>query len=374
MNILHIITGLNNGGAEGVLYRLCKFDTVNKHIVISMMDKGKHGSLLCEVGIVVHCLNMPQGRVTFSGLWRLFKLIREHKPDVVQTWMYHADLIGGLVARLTGVKHVFWNVRHTTLDPGKSKRSTIWVAKVCAVISAWVPRKIVYCAHKAQAVHEAMGYKKGKAEIISNGFDFTQFSIDSFSRATFRSELGLNDDLSLIGMVGRYHPQKDHINLIKALCLVKKANYNFKLVLIGRDLDAKNQILLNHIRDNRLMEKVILLGQRTDISTVMNGLDLHILSSSFGEAFPNVVAEAMLCGTPCVVTDVGDAALIVGESGWIVPPKEPQSLANSIIQAFQEKQTNQQAWLLRKEACRSRIVDNFSMEKMKESYRRVWFN
>jgi glycosyltransferase involved in cell wall biosynthesis len=103
-------------------------------------------------------------------------------------------------------------------------------------------------------------------------------------------------------------------------------------------------------------------------------LDLHILSSSFGEAFPNVVAEAMLCGTPCVVTDVGDAALIVGESGWIVPPKEPQSLANSIIQAFQEKQTNQQAWLLRKEACRSRIVDNFSMEKMKESYRRVWFN
>ena len=374
MKILHVITGLNNGGAEGVLYRLCKYDNICQHVIISMMGEGKYGPLLKDLGIEVHCLNMPQGRLSILGLWRLFKLISNNKPDVVQTWMYHADLIGGLVARFAGMKHVFWNVRHTTLDPGKSKRSTIWVAKVCAIISGWVPRKIVYCAHKAKAVHEATGYKKGKAEIIHNGFDFTQFSIDNFSRAAFRSELGLNNDVSLIGMVGRYHPQKDHISLIKALCLVKKQNYNFKLVLIGRELNAINQTFLNHIRDNRLTENVILLGQRTDISTVMNGLDLHILSSSFGEAFPNVVAEAMLCGTPCVVTDVGDAALIVGESGWIVPPKELQSLANSIMQALQEKQTNQQAWLLRKEACRSRIVDNFSMEKMKESYRRVWFN
>jgi len=373
MKILYVITSLNNGGAEGVLYRLCKHEDRHQHVIISMMGEGKYGPLLKDIGIEVHCLNMPQGRLSISGLWRLFKLISNNKPDVVQTWMYHADLIGGLIARLAGVKHVFWNVRHTILEPSKSKRSTIWVAKVCAVISAWVPKKIVYCAHKAKVVHEAMGYKKVKAEIISNGFDFTQLSIDSSSKAAFRSELGLNNDVDLIGMVGRYHPQKDHANLIKALYLVKKENYNFKLVLIGQDLNATNQTLLNLIRDNRLTENVILLGQRTDIPTVMNGLDLHILSSS-GEAFPNVVAEAMACGTPCVVTDVGDAALIVGESGWIVPPKEPQSLANSIMQALQEKQTNQQAWLLRKKACRSRIVDNFSMEKMIEGYRRVWFN
>ena len=373
MKILHVITGLNNGGAEGVLYRLCKHEDRYQHVIISMMGEGKYGPLLKDLGIEVNCLNMPQGRLSISGLWRLFKLISNNKPDVVQTWMYHADLIGGLVARLAGMKYVFWNVRHTILEPGKSKRSTIWVVKVCAFISGWVPRKIVYCAHKAKVVHEAMGYKKSKAEIIANGFDFTQFYIDSFLRAAFRSELGLNNDVSLIGMVGRYHPDKDHINLIKALCLVKKENYNFKLVLIGRGLNTKNQTLLNLIHDNRLTEKVILLGQRTDIPTVMNGLDLHILSS-LGEAFPNVVAEAMLCGTPCVVTDVGDAALIVGKIGWIVPPKEPQSLANSIIQAFKEKQTNQQAWLLRKEACRRRIIDNFSMEKMIGGYRRVWFN
>ena len=373
MKIVHVINGLANGGAEGVLYRLCKHDNRCQHIIISMMDEGKYGPLLKDMGIEVYCLNMPQGCLSISGLWQLFKLICNNKPDVVQTWMYHADLIGGVVAKLADVNHIFWNVRHTNLEPGKSKRSTIWVAKVCAVISGWVPRKIVYCAHKAKAVHEAMGYKKGKAEIIANGFDLAQLSIDIAAKATFRSELGLNDDVSLIGMVGHYHPMKDHVNLIKALCLVKKENYNFKLVLIGRDLNTKNQTLLNLIRDNRLTENVILLGNRNDIPTVMNGLDLHILSSS-SEAFPNVVAEAMACGTPCVVTDVGDAALIVGESGCIVPPKEPQSLANSIMQALQEKQINQQAWLLRKEACRNRIVDNFSMEKMIEGYRRVWFN
>jgi glycosyltransferase involved in cell wall biosynthesis len=373
MKIIHVITSLNDGGAEGVLYRLCKNDNKCQHIVISMTDEGKFGPLLKQAGIKVDCLNMSAGKIRFSALWSFYILLQKIKPDIVQTWMYHADLIGGVVAKLAGVNHIFWNVRHTNLEPGKSKRSTIWVTKLCAVISGWVPRKIVYCAHKAKVVHEAMGYKKGKAEIISNGFDFTQFSIDSLARATFRSELGLNNDVSLIGMVGRYDPQKDHVNLIKALCLVKKENYNFKLVLIGRDLNTKNQTLLNHISDNRLTENIILLGQRTDIPTVMNGLDLHILSS-IGEAFPNVVAEAMACGTPCVVTDVGDAALIVGESGWIVPPKEPQCLANSIMQALQEKQINQQAWLLRKEACRNRIVDNFSMEKMIEGYRRVWFN
>ncbi|MBE0472108.1 MAG: glycosyltransferase [Methyloprofundus sp.] len=371
--VSHIITGLNNGGAEGVLYRLCKYDSNHKHVVISMMGEGKYGPLLKEAGIEIHCLNMKPGRVSLSGLSRLFRLLKQNKPDVVQTWMYHADLIGGVVARLAGVKHVFWNVRHSTLEPGKSKRSTIWVAKACAFVSGLIPKKIVYCAHEAKVVHETLGYKKGKAEIIGNGYDLTQFSIDSGASIAFRTEIGSSVDENLIGMVGRYDPQKDHANLIDALGLVRNAGYNFKLVLIGRDLDANNQTLLNHIHDNQLTETVVLLGQRTDIPAVMNGLDLHVLSSSFGEAFPNVLAEAMACGTPCVTTDVGDAALIVGETGWVVPPKEPEALAYAIMQAIEEKQTNHQVWLDRKLACRNRIVENFSIEKMIANYHQAWF-
>ena len=168
--VCHIITGLNNGGAEGVLFRLCAFDASNTHIVISLMDEGKYGPLLRDAGITVYSLNMRAGKVSLGGLIKLYKLLRLLRPDVVQTWMYHADLIGGLVAKVAGVKSVFWNVRHSTLEPGKSKRSTILVAKTSAYLSSWVPNRIVYCAHSAQAVHEAIGYKVGKAVVIANGY------------------------------------------------------------------------------------------------------------------------------------------------------------------------------------------------------------
>lgn len=370
--VLHIITGLNNGGAEGVLYRLCKYDNQATHIVVSMMDEGKYGSLLKKSGIYVYCLNMPAGKLTLSGVWKLFRLIRRLKPDVVQTWMYHADLIGGMVVKLAGVKNVFWNVRHTSLEPRKSKRSTIWVAKVCAKISGWVAKKIIYCAHEAQAVHENLGYKKGKAEIIGNGYDLALFDQNSQFRETVRNEFSLLKDEVLLGMVGRFDPQKDHSNLISALSTVKQKGFDFKLLLIGKQLDNSNHELLKQIEFDGLTGNVRLLGQRTDISAVMNSLDIHVLSSSFGEAFPNVLAEAMACGTPCVTTDVGDAALIVGGTGWVVPPKDPQALANAVVQAINEKQGNHIAWLNRKQACRDRIVENFSIVKMIEDYHRVW--
>jgi len=369
--IIHIITGLNDGGAEAVLYRLCLSDKTSRHIVISLMDEGKYGSMLKVARVEVHCLNLPAGKVSFSALWRLYQLIRKKKPDRVQTWMYHADLIGGVIAKLAGIQQIYWNVRQSDLEPGKSKLSTIWVVKTCAMISSWIPKKIIYCAHKAKAVHEALGYKQDKAEIIGNGYDLKQFSFDTGLKTAFRAEMGLSDDENLIGMVGRYDPQKDHASLITALGLVKKAAFNFKMVLIGKDLDANNQVILNHIRDNQLTENVVLLGQRIDIPTVMNGLDLHVLSS-LSEGFPNVLAEAMACGTPCVTTDVGDAAIIVGETGWVVPPKDPQALAGAIMEALKEKQLNHKTWLERKASCRHRIVENFSIENMIEGYHQVW--
>lgn len=369
--IVHVITGLNNGGAEGVLYRLLKYDVKYKHIVVSMMDEGKYGSMLKDVGIQLYCLNMPQGRFSISGVWRLFKLLRYYKPDIVQTWMYHADLIGGVVARVAGVRKVFWNVRQSTLEQGKSKMTTILVVKLSSLIAGLIPEKIIYCAQEAKSVHENFGYRKSRSEIISNGYDLAQFSFDINACLTFRSEIGLRVDENLIGMVGRYDPYKDFGNLISALSVVKKSGYGFRFVLIGQKLDPNNKDLVNQIRDNQLTENFVLLGQRTDISAVMNGLDLHVLSS-LSEGFPNVLAESMACGTPCVTTDVGDAALIVGETGWIVPPKDSQALAEAIMQALEEKQSNHQARLKRKQACRARIVENFSIDKMIADYNRVW--
>jgi glycosyltransferase involved in cell wall biosynthesis len=373
MKIMHIITGLGDGGAEAALYRLCKFDSANKHIVVSLMDEGKYGPLLKELGFEVYCLNMPSGQIRFSALIEIFKLVRQENPKVVQTWMYHADLIGGVLARFSGVRNVFWGLHNTTLEKGKSKRSTIFICKFNAILSRWVPKKIIYCAEKSRQVHEQLGFKKSIGVVVPNGYDLDAFAPSLEFRIRFRREVNIDQNVFLIGHVGRFDPQKDHKNLILALGILKQKNKLFYSILVGTGVNNENYILNNLIDKNDLVNTVKLLGQRNDIPVVMNGLDIHVLSSS-AEAFPNVLAEAMACGTPCVTTNVGDAALIVSDTGWVVPPKNPQALADAILQAIEEKQNNPQAWLERKQACRNHIFENFSIAKIVKNYHRVWFS
>lgn len=368
--IFHIISGLNDGGAEAVLYRLCANDNAEKHHVISLMDDGKYGPLLREAGVPVSCLYMPQGRITAGGLWQLWQLLRQARPQVVQTWMYHADLIGGVIARLAGVKQVYWGIRHSTLDKEQSKRSTIWVARLCARISSRIPSAIICCAQKALEVHRDLGYAADKLQVIPNGYDLVRFNIDTVNRTRLRVELDA-ENRWLIGMVGRFDPQKDHLNLLNALAIAKRQGVNLCCVLIGRDLDKSNTQLMTWLTKLDLINEVTLLGQRTDIPDVMNALDVHVLSSSYGEAFPNVVAEAMACGTPVVVTDVGDAAVITGKTGWVVPPKDSDALAKALLQAHAAI-NDVVAWQVRCTAARQRVEDHFSLERMVQSYHFAW--
>ena len=372
MIVLHVISGLGDGGAEAVLYRLCKYDSSAKYITVSLMNEGKYGSLLKEEGIEVFCLNLPAGRVSLLALWRLYRFIKFHKPDVVQTWMYHADLIGGVVAQLAGVRNIFWGVHHTTLVKGESKCATIMVAKLNALLSTFIPKRIIYCAQQSRVVQESIGFAAAKGVVVPNGYNIQEFDPSSKSRLAFRNELEVQD-IFLIGHVGRFHNFKDYPNLISSIGFVQQQNKDFKVALVGTDLDERNNELLCLIDNNAHIdiESFQLLGRREDISSVMNGFDIFILSSS-SEAFSNVLNEAMACGTPCVTTDVGDAAVIVGETGWVVPPKAPQALANAILKAIEEKENRPQVWQARKQACRRRIVENFSIEKMIENYHHVW--
>lgn len=372
--IMHISTGLENGGAEGVLYRLCKHDKQNTHIVISLIGEGKYGPLLEAQGIKVHCLNMPAGKVTLKGLITLYKLIKKSQADVIQTWMYHADLLGGLVAKLARAKSIYWNVRHSTIEVEHSKKALVLVAKACSILSKWVPKKIIYCAEQAKATHEELGYDSSKSIIIGNGYDLDLFTVNKAGASIFRNSIGLGQSKLLLGMVGRYNPQKDHLNLLQALSLVKKAGYKFKCVLIGREIERNNQILFEQVYNLKLTEEVILLGQRTDIPHIMNALDINVLASSFGEGFPNVLAEAMACGTPCVTTNVGDAGLIVKSTGWVVSPRNYNELADAIISAIKEKELQNEKWLNRSKECRKRVEDNFGINSMINNYHAAWSN
>lgn len=369
--VMHIITGLGDGGAEAVLYRLITGDTENRHHVISLSSRGKYADLLEQAGISVEVLGMQAGRPSPVHLLKLVRMIRKQKPIVVQTWMYHADLIGGIAARLAGHRHIFWGIRQTHLDPDFIKRSTIAVARLNARLSNVIPQRIICCATSARRTHAAMGYAHARLEVIKNGYDFSLFSPDPKAAESLRNTIGVPEGVPLLGNVSRFYPQKDHRTLLAACGQLASKGVDFRLALVGEGLDEQNATLIEWIAAEGLEDRVLLLGKRTDIPTVMSALDIHVLSSRT-EAFPNVLSEAMACGTPCVTTDVGDAADIVGAHGWVVPAGNPTKLADAMYQALNQCSADPVAWSDRVSAGREAILSRFSLERMIAGYHRVW--
>lgn len=367
--VIHVITGLGDGGAEGALFRLCSTDKKSQHFVISLLDEGKYAKLMREADIDVYCLRMRERNMIVAA-WRLFRLLRLLKPELVQTWMYHADLMGGLCARIMGIK-VVWGIRHTNISDSAVKRSTRVIARMCAVLSGWIPHRIVCCAEAARRSHIRIGYKKEKMVVVPNGYDIKRFSRSQGSDVPLRRDWMVDSDEFVVGMVARFDPIKDHENLLRALRIVAIAGVRFKCVLIGRGIDSQNRELQKFINDADLAKHVLLLGQRPDVPALMAALDLHVLSSK-DEAFPNVLAEAMACGVPCVSTNAGDASEIVGETGWIVPVEDAESLAAALIQAQAEWSREEKKWESRRIAARERIIRRYDLNRMIDGYYRAW--
>lgn len=370
LTIVHIINGLEAGGAETTMFGLCTQDNNNKHIVISLLDQGKYLQPLLDRGFEVHCLNLKGQGWLLPKLFHLYRLLRRIKPDIVQTWMYHSDLIGGVIARLAAVQKVSWGVHNTILTPALSKRSTIFISRLCRYLSYIVPHQIICCADKSLSVHAGLGYKASIMQVINNGYDVSRFTPDKKLAAEFLQDITHPEGHLLLGCVGRFDPNKDHKNLLDALVLLKSSGLAFNCVLVGNQMTADNTVLWQMIEQRKLQQQVLLLGQRNDIPAVMNALDIHVLSS-VAEAFPNVLCEAMACGTPCVTTDVGDAATIVAETGWVVPAGDPQMLADT-IQLAAEQKLNDVLWQERCLAARVRIVQQFSADKMVAAYQSAW--
>jgi glycosyltransferase involved in cell wall biosynthesis len=368
--VLHIISNLERGGAEGVLFRLCTADRSSTHVVISLTTLGHYGPLLRTRQIAAHSLCLIPGRLNLSGLMRLFALLRRYRPDIVQTWMYHADLIGGVVARLAGIRNVFWGVRHGLINPGALRQTTRFVVGCCALLSGLIPQRVVSCSELGAKAHVDMGYAAEKLRVIPNGFDIDVLSIDLEARRAFRAAEGISETVPLFGMVARFDPHKDHETLIRALAILKKKGSDFLCLLAGSGMDSTNLTLLSSLEQSSVADRVTLLGARDDIPSLMNALDIHVLSSK-GEAFPNVLGEAMACGTPCVATEVGDARLIIGTTGWLTPPGNASALAEALDSALEEM-GDASAWQHRSKVCRDRIVGSYSIATMLSAYSRVW--
>lgn len=338
--ITHVITGLNRGGAETVLYRLTTGLTNFQHTVISLNGDGEIGQDLRHAGITVLT---PQ-------LWQLPWVLRRTKPDLIQTWMYHSDLLGGLLGRTMTSAPVLWNIRNSTLSQEHTKKTTHQVVRLCAKLSKYIPRQIVTCSETAKDVHAALGYVAEKFHVIPNGIDTTRFTPDSFKKHQARTAWQFPEG-PIVGMVARFDPQKDHALLIGVLERMPNVN----LVLIGPDTQ---KIPL----PDSLQHRVRLMGTRQDVDHWLPGLDLFVLSSAYGEGFPNALAEAMSCDIPCVATDVGDVRQIIGDTGCVVPPQSPEAFEKACHHLL----THQMA------SPRARILELFSLEAMIGAYRHLY--
>jgi len=381
VKIVHVITALPADGAEMMLYRLIRASSQAgiQHTVISLSSEDMMAPRLREAGAQVRILGMKRGVPSPAMFARLVTWLDELEPDVVQSWLYHGDLMGGLaVHAANGLRTLLgsgasrpalvWGIHHTDLRSTGSSAITRWVTTACALISSRVPDRIVCCGEAAMNSHVLGGYCARKMIVIPNGFELDVFGPLAGARDALRQSLGIDQHALVVGIVGRYHPVKDYGNFVAAMRIVLQALPHCHFVMAGQGLDPANRELGAMIGATGIGDACHLLGRRDDPQVLLAGLDVFCLSSR-SEGLPTVIGEAMACEIPCVATDVGDTARLIGDTGELVPPENPQALARALT-AMLTLSGEERA--KRGVAARKRIQALFSMEASWRLYEQTY--
>ena len=371
IKVAHVINSLPVGGAEAMLLKLLTHSDRGAfaHRVYTLLSPA--GTLAGAVANLVPVRELGMGR-DIPNPMRVFQLarwLRDDPPDLVQTWLYRSDLVGGLATRLSRIPApVVWNIRNGTLDDS-SKRRTRWVVKVCARASTWLPHAIICCSPAAFRIHAALGYDASKFDVIPNGFDLAAFRPDPIARLAVRQELCIPPETLIIGLVARFDPQKDHRNFIAAAGQLHASMPHVHFVLCGPGVTLQNSQLVEWITAADITSVSHLLGERHDMPNLTAALDLASSSSFYGEAFPNAIGEAMACEIPCVVTDVGDSAYIVGDTGQVVPCRDAEALAKAWERLLNLGHDERRAL---GRLARLRVAQNFSIGAVVRSYEETY--
>jgi glycosyltransferase involved in cell wall biosynthesis len=369
--ILHSITGLNVGGAELMLVRLLA--SMDRHRfeprVFSLLAPGLVSKRVSNLDVEVDSIGMGRGIPKVSEATRLWNYGSSVQADFIQGWMYHGSLAATLFWwRKSRKPRLAWNIRHSLSDIALEPRLTRQIIRLLARFSR-APGAIIYCSQVSRKQHEALGFASDRGVLIANGFDTELFRPDLAARERLRNLAGAPQGAVLAGVVARVDPMKDHANLLKAAAVLRAQGHPIYLVFMGRDADENNADLIGSIREHGLMGAISLLAIRDDVPKLLPGLDILVSPSAWGEAFPNAVGEAMACGVPCVVTDVGDSRWVVGDTGVVVPPRDPTALAAALLKLMSLSEEGRQQM---GQKARERVLKEFALAKMTAAYERLY--
>lgn len=356
--VMHVITGLYTGGAERMLSHLVLRERAagSKLSVVSLLAGGRTFERLVSAGISVADLGMSRGRPSIAALFRLAALIRRERPDVIQSWMYHADLVATLALLLSGRRRqtrLCWGVRCSNMDVRRYGRGLDIVIDACSWISG-VPDVVIANSNEGRVFHERLGYRPRRFIVIDNGTDTDLFRPRPEARAAWRRKLGIGEDAPVVASLGRLDPMKDYDTFLEALDLLPGVT----AMAIGEGTESLPA-----------REGLHRLGERSDVPELLAAADVMVSTSAFGEGFSNAIVEAMATGVPVVATNVGDARRIIGDTGFVVPTRSPLAVAQAVRTILEETPAQK---VERAARVRRRVVDNFSLERAAEAFESVY--
>lgn len=362
--IIFISPDINSGGAENILFNVAKTKSKNEILLISLTDIGHYGSILRREGYEIYALNMKKNLFVIFKLIYLLILIIKFKPRIVQTWLYHANLIGGIAAKIAGVKKVYWTIHH---DFEFRNLHMMLEMRILVFLSYVIPDKIIYGSNPVRKNHILNGYFREKSIVINNGVSTSKFRAIPEYRDSIRKELNIPNHCLLLGNIARDNPLKDHETLFKVLKILKTENINFKCILIGPGLSNKNKEFKIRIKKYGIEDKVILYGKTYYLNNILNAFDINILTSR-KECSPISLIESMSTGIPCITTNVGNANELIGNSGWVVNTSDYKSIAKLIMEINRDKNILK----IKSNLARKRVKDLYPIEKMINKYKKLY--
>ena len=357
--IVHIISGLATGGAQRSLANLLEAGLCDRfdNQVVSLTKAGTMGGYIERLGVPVRYLDMRARYATPKSVCQLRRVIDDQEPQMVQGWMYHGNLAASAAVACKRRRPVLtWNIRHSLSELAHEKFMTRWAIRVGRFVSNQ-PDAIVYNSCTSRSQHETFGYASRISHVIPNGFDLSRFDPDYERNPALREEIGIPNGAAVVGHISRLHPMKDHGLFLKAAALLARRQPEVHFLMVGTGVTRVETTLAPLVRQIPA-ERIHMLDERHDVEAILRTMDVLCSTSAWGEGFPNILGESMASGVPCIATDVGDNARIIGSTGEIVPPGDVGELAEAVERMLAMKEEQRVAL---GQAARRRIESEYSI-------------